>query len=169
MRQRGKSLKVVVDWRSLRERINRLPGNQEDRESERQNLVHSAAAGDPRHLTRQVLGDRVRNPFGRSRVGQLPARGHRHRRFGPDHLLWFPGSVESQLLPINREWVSPSLVWGEVALCRDEDGSLWLCQMQSEAEGWEKIQPADETIIKAFQWTQALAGKEPQPSPLLSR
>lgn len=77
----------------------------------------------------------------------------------------FPENMEGQLLPINREWVSPSLMWGEVALCRDTDGSLWLCSLKSEADGWQKIQPADTDVIEGFRWSQRLAGKEPQPIP----
>jgi hypothetical protein len=74
--------------------------------------------------------------------------------------------MPGQLLPINREWIAPSILWGEVALCRDSDRSLWFCRLASEAEGWQKIQVADETIVKAFQCSQTLAGKDPQPSPL---
>lgn len=75
--------------------------------------------------------------------------------------------MDRQLMPLNREWVAPSLIWGEVALCRDpETNELWFCQMKSEAEGWQKLQLADDLIVTSFQNLQMLAGKEPQPSPL---
>jgi hypothetical protein len=71
----------------------------------------------------------------------------------------------TELLPLNRDWVSRSLIWGEVALCRDEDGALWFCCMREEKEGWHKLQLATPDIIEGMRWTQRLAGKEPQPWP----
>jgi hypothetical protein len=72
----------------------------------------------------------------------------------------------STLLPLNPEWIAPSVVWGLVALCRDSaDGSLWLCLLHDESEGWQKIAAADAAIIEGFRWSQRLAGKEPQPWP----
>lgn len=70
------------------------------------------------------------------------------------------------LTPINPEWIAPfPSVRGDAGLCRDEDGSLWLCTLTSEADGWQKVQPATDPIIEAFRWCQRLAGKEPQPWP----
>jgi hypothetical protein len=69
-----------------------------------------------------------------------------------------------KLTPLNSDWVSPSLLWREAALCRDEDGALWVCRLD-EAEGWVKVKPAATVDVRAFQSSQKLAGKEPQPWP----
>ena len=69
--------------------------------------------------------------------------------------------------PLNREWIAPfPSIRGDAALCRDPaDGTLWLCTLTNEGEGWEKAQPASDWIIEAFRWCQRLAGKEAQPWP----
>lgn len=69
------------------------------------------------------------------------------------------------LKPINPNWVSLSIVWGEVALCRDENGVLWFCTWKGESEGWNPAMVATKHQIEAFQWSQRLAGKTPEPWP----
>lgn len=73
--------------------------------------------------------------------------------------------ASERLLPLNREWVTASLLWREVAICRDAAGVLWFCRLAGEDEGWEKMTPASPEMIEAFRMCQKLAGKEPQPWP----
>jgi hypothetical protein len=108
------------------------------------------------------------------RINRLPATVNGTKATSQRVLWWQQTTYASRgkderalsLLPLHRDWVLPSILCGEVALCRDaRDGAVWLCRMGEEAEGWVKIQPATAREVEAFRWTQKLLGKQPQPWP----
>lgn len=69
------------------------------------------------------------------------------------------------LKPLAPAWVCPSLIFGEVALCRDAAGVLWFCRLVSEAEGWLAMKHANTDDIEAMRWAQRLACNPVQPWP----
>jgi hypothetical protein len=59
--------------------------------------------------------------------------------------------MSEPLKPLGPEWIKPSITGVcDFGLCRDEDGKLFLCTLEGEAEGWKKFRPADELIVSAF-------------------
>lgn len=70
------------------------------------------------------------------------------------------------LKPLSPGWVQASIIWGEVALCRDHQGEfisepVFFCGMDDEAQGWTVIEHARAIHVESMNLARSVWGLPP--------